>query len=1094
LRETTEPTGDGTLTGLTDVTANNNGNYAVDFGLKKCLALSIALVPVSCFGGTNGSATVSVSAGGTAPFNYDWSNVAGTNNPASQTGLAAGTYTVTVTDANMCSATSEATITQPASGMNPTITPTNVACFGGTTGAVSASVTGGTAPYNYDWSNVAGTNNPAAQTGLAAGTYTITITDFNGCTTVASQVITQPSAALSISMPVSTNILCFGGNTGAITAAASSGTPTYIYDWSNVAGTNNPAAQTGLVAGTYTVTVTDVNLCTQTASVTLTQPVAALSAAGTMVTNVLCYGQNTGAVTAVGTGGTIPYTYDWSNVAGANNPAAQTGLALGLYTVTITDGNLCTSTFVANITQPSSALNAFITSTNIVCFGASTGSISVTPTGGTSPYTYDWSNLAGTNDPAAQTGLPAGTYTVTVTDANLCTVVVTKAITQPTVALTLAITPVNINIACFGANTGAITGVASGGTPNYTYDWSNLAGAINPAAQTGLAAGTYTVTVTDANLCTQTSSVTVTQPPSELTASITASINILCYGQSTGSATAAGSGGTAPYTYDWSNVSGTNNPATQTGLAAGTYTVTVSDANSCTKTVTVTITQPSTAVTAPIASTAILCNGGSNGTATVAAAGGTGPYTYDWNNVAGANNPAAQTGLSAGTYTVTATDANGCTAVESITLTAPPALVATASFMAQGGCTMPDGTINLAVTGGTPGAGTGYTYDWSNLAGTNDPQNQSGVGSGTYTVTVTDANNCTVTSSVIVAALGGVAASVVSVVGNNCQGTISLAISGGSSPITYDWSNNGVGGSDPQNLSGVGAGTYTVTVTAGNGCTATASATYLGCDQGDLPDPTPGTGTNNYQTLITNGGPNHEIVPGFFLGASIDQEPNGQPQSSASGDLGDEDGLTLSPLQVGQTAIAQIAYTVPTGPPATIAIMLDFNDNGVFEPSEIFTATVPGGSMGTQAINIPVPTNSVTNNEDIGVRLRLTTNSAAAANPNGPAPNGEVEDYTAIVACTTTLEVMNTSVCSNGGTVDLSSLVTNSGGGTLSYYATQANAEAGTNPLPSSTVTVTSAQNYYIRTEVTAGCYAVKGVSIVLEAPTCGVITVTGTN
>ncbi len=240
--------------------------------------------------------------------------------------------------------------------------------------------------------------------------------------------------------------------------------------------------------------------------------------------------------------------------------------------------------------NPSPTLSS--TQVNVLCNGASTGSIDLTVTGGTSPYTYAWSNSATTQDIS---GLVAGTYTVTVTDANSCTKTLSATITQPSA---LALSSTQVNVLCNGNATGSIDLTVSGGTSPYTYAWSNSA---TTQDISGLAAGTYTVTVTDANACTKTLSATITQP-SALTLSKT-QVNVLCNGNATGSIDLTVSGGTSPYTYAWSNSATTQDIS---GLVAGTYTVTVTDANSCTKTISATITQPA-ALTASATTTNSTC-------------------------------------------------------------------------------------------------------------------------------------------------------------------------------------------------------------------------------------------------------------------------------------------------------------------------------------------------------------------------------------------------------------------------------------------------------------------------------------------------------
>src|SRR5438477_918547 len=301
-------------------------------------------------------------------------------------------------------------------------------------------------------------------------------------------------------------------------------------------------------------------------------------------------------------------------------------LAAGSYTMTVKDAHGCTTTQAVTITQPASAVSASISSqTNVACFGGSTGSVTVAGSGGTSPYTF---SKDGVNFGASGTfgSLAAGSYTVTVKDANGCTTTQPVTITQPASALGSSISS-QTNVACFGGATGSVTVAGSGGTSPYTYA---IDGATFGASATfnNLAAGSYTVTVKDANGCTTTQGVTITQPAAALGASISSQTNVACFGNSTGSVTVAGSGGTAPYAYAIDGVT-FGNSGIFSNLAAGSYTVTVKDANGCTTTQGVTITQPVSALGASISSqTNVACFGNSTGSVTVAGSGGTAPYAY----------------------------------------------------------------------------------------------------------------------------------------------------------------------------------------------------------------------------------------------------------------------------------------------------------------------------------------------------------------------------------------------------------------------------------------------------------------------------------
>ncbi len=321
---------------------------------------------------------------------------------------------------------------------------------------------------------------------------------------------------------------------GSIDLTVTGGTGAYTYSsWTGGAITTQDIS--GKASGTYTVTVTDANACTKTLSATITQPAAGLALTSTQV-NVLCFGGSTGSIDLTVTGGTGAYTYSWT---GGATTQDLTGKASGTYTVTVTDANACTKTLSATITQPAAGLTLTSTQVNVLCFGGSTGSIDLTVTGGTSPYTYAWTGGATTQDIS---GKVAGTYTVTVTDANACTKTLSATITEPTV-LTLSVTTVNST--CGNAN-GSVDLTVTGGTGAYTSSWT---GGATTQDLTGKVAGTYTVTVTDANACTKTISATVnnTNGPSLSTTQV----NILCFGAATGSIDLTVTGGTSPFTYAW---------------------------------------------------------------------------------------------------------------------------------------------------------------------------------------------------------------------------------------------------------------------------------------------------------------------------------------------------------------------------------------------------------------------------------------------------------------------------------------------------------------------------------------------------------------
>ncbi|MBN4066147.1 SprB repeat-containing protein, partial [Candidatus Amoebophilus asiaticus] len=733
-------------------------------------------------GNSDGSATAT-GTGGTGSLTYTWSTGATTQTITSVPG---GTYTVTVADANGCFQSAIVSVND-LGGPNVYMTDsTDASCNGGSDGTATASVTGGTLPYTYSWIPSGGTD--SIGTGLSAGSYTIQVTDSNGC--IASAVVTIGEPAALTPLTAQTNVSCNGSCDGTASISGSGGTPAYTYSWSTGATTTSI---TSLCPGTYYVTITDANQCTVSTSVTISEPVVLSVAMGS--TDVSCNGGSDGTAGATASGGTLPYTYTWSNSATTANIS---GLTIGTYMVTVQDANNCLVIDSITVNEPT-ILGVNITSTNVSCNGGSDGTAKASAFGGTPAYTYNWTTGA-TSDSIG--GLAAGTYTVTVTDANGCQTIESIIITQPAI---IGLSMTKSDVTCNGGNDGQASVAVVGGFPAYTYQWSS--GGTAPL-ESSLSAGTYTVTVIDANGCIAIDSIVINEPtPITLFMS---SDDANC-GQTDGKARVSASGGTTPYTYSWSNGATTAN---NNGVATGTYTVTVTDNNGCIAIDSVIVNDlpgPTVVITDSVD---VSCNGNNDGTATVSAYGGTTPYIYLWSNSA---TTVTISSLSPGIYTATVTDANGCVGTASVTINEPAVLIITMGKTDASCNSGNDGTASATVSGGT----NPYTYNWSN-GGTGS--SISNLIAGTYTVTVRDANNCSSIDSITINEPIAISLTTgktdVSCNGGN-DGTASVTASGGTIPYTYSWSNGGAG----QTEISLTAGIYTVTVTDANGCTATASIT-----------------------------------------------------------------------------------------------------------------------------------------------------------------------------------------------------------------------------------------------------------------------------
>ncbi|MBN8682228.1 MAG: choice-of-anchor E domain-containing protein, partial [Chitinophagales bacterium] len=977
-----------------------------------CTAPTLTTAPSNpgCPAATNGSINLTVTGGSGTSFTYDWSND-GAETPDNDledlSGVGAGTYTVTVTSNDGCSATTSATLNDPAP-LNLNLTPIPATTCVPVNGAVALTVTGGTGAYTYDWSND-GEETPDNDfedlTGVAPGTYTVTVTDANGCTATNSATVGGPTGpSVNVSQ---VNVLCFGASTGALDITASGGTGAYSYAWSDLPGSPDPEDRTGLPAGTYTVTVTDGASCTVSATYMLTQPTTAVSVVVSGQTNILCFGASTGAIDITATGGTGAYTYAWSDLPGSPDPEDRSGLPQGTYTVTVTDANNCTATVSATLTQPTAAISINVSQTNILCFGASTGAIDITATGGTGAYTYAWSDLPGSPDPEDRTGLPQGTYTVTVTDANNCTGTRSVTLTQPSAAVSVSGIPIN-STNCITPN-GAINITASGGTGAYTYAWADLQGSPDPEDRSGLAPGTYTVTVTDANNCTATNSFTVAPPPSPSVV-VSGTTNILCFGESTGAIDITASGGTGTYTYAWSDLPGSPDPEDRTGIPAGTYTVTVTDGAGCFATTSTTLTQPAAALSVTLAG--VSTTDCINGTVDINVSGGTGAYTYDWSNDGAEtpdNDPQDLVIAIPGSYTVTVTDANGCTATLSATFTGcdkgdlptPPYATTNAD----------NGPSHVIVTGIKIGASVDAEADGQpNGTATGDGADEDGF-VPTAPANMLVAGQTTNISIPVMNMTGGDAKLTVYIDFDN-DGDLTDANEMFFTTVANLATSASLSVVVPANAvlnTNIGVRfrlttdvAMSPTGFASNGEVEDYLVQVMGFDYGDLSDSGAGTGTGNYNTTVADNGPSHKIVPGIKLGASVDAESNGQPSTTANGDdtndtdptaaTDDEDGVILPMFVTGTASIITVNYMNMTGGDAKLTVFIDWNKDGDFlDAGEMYSTTVANNTSST-ALNVTPPMTAVLN-MDLGVRVRLSTDVNASMSPTGPAPDGEVEDY-----------------------------------------------------------------------------------------------------
>ncbi|OEK07022.1 hypothetical protein BFP71_05025 [Roseivirga misakiensis] len=778
------------LSGLTAgsytvVITDNNGctitdTYAITD--PPVLTLTSSATDVSCFSAGDGAIDITP-VGGEGPYTFAWSNGATTEDLS---GLGPGNYTINITDSRGCSTNQSFVINEP-SQLGLIYSTNNVSCFGSADGDIDITVSGGTAPYTYAWSN---SSTGEDLNSLVAGDYTVIVTDANGCTINETITVTEPSAPLSNTATV-IDISCFGGSDGSIALNPVGGTAPYTYSW-NTGSTNKDIF--GLSDGSYQVTITDANGCQIVENYTISMPTALLVSGSQ--TNVLCNGNAMGTVDLVVSGGTAPYTYSWSN---GETTEDISSISAGTYNVTVTDSRGCAINRNFTITEPL-ALNVTSNIVDVACFGDADGSIDVSVSGGIGPYTYAWSNGETTQD---LFNISGGTYTLTITDGNACQETFTYTVQEPSAPL--SVSGVVVDETCFGDNQGAIQLTVAGGTGPYTYAWNQGA---TTKDLSGLGRGVYQVTVTDNNGCTIQSDFTITGP-NAITV-IEAITDVSCNGQADGAIDLQLSGGTGPYTYLWSDGALTED---RTNLTPGNYSVTITDNNGCATVGNYTVTEPA-ALTIGHSITDVSCFGESNGAIVVNVSGGTLPYSYAWNNGETTKDLSA---LSGGSYELTVTDNNGCIITETFVVDEPVALNATATITDETCFGDNQGAIALNVTGGTGP----YTYSWNQGSTSKDIF---GLSQGTYQVTITDAQGCSIQSDFAVSGPAALTMSstvdVVSCFGAD-DGAIDLTIAGGTGPYNFAWSN----GESTEDISNLAPATYAVVVTDANGCSTTENFT-----------------------------------------------------------------------------------------------------------------------------------------------------------------------------------------------------------------------------------------------------------------------------
>lgn len=681
----------------------------------------------TCAGEATGSASI---VPGSNEFTYQW-NDAATQTGATATGLAAGPYEVYIQDQDGCDTTMLVNIGDPAVLSLVSMVPTMESCLGDADGTITATASGGTTPYNYTWSN--GDTGPVLT--ATSGMYTVTVTDANGCgpATASSQITPTglPNAAVAgpdlVSCPNSGPVYLNETVVNAPSGAWSGGDGVLNGVFPNIDYTLGPG---DIAAGSVTLTLVTIgnDVCPQASDqmvISIPQHFIGLQA---VHTDALCNGTATGSATVVTS--STDFTYGWAP--GGQTGQSVTNLLAGAYTVTVVDTNGCDTTLQVNIAEPDAIAVASMNSTNETCGGLGNGLLQAVVSGGTAPYTYSWSN----GSTAASITAGAGDYSVSVSDANGCapavgsgTIVATGLPNQADAGTDLVACQGQYPIALQGVVVNATSGQWSGG--NGSILGSGLQVVYQPHPAEVLAGGVdlALVTIGNSTCPPDTDLVHINLSNSFLSAALDPS-NALCAGDQNGSITF--SPAIPGLVYQWDDAAAQQS-ATATGLVAGTYGVTVTDVWGCDTTFTAAVTEPSALVVAQVGTTDVSCYGGNNGAMNVQLSGGTPSYSILWNN---GSTGSIASGLVVGDYTAVVTDANGCTAQATGTISQPDPIVVTVDT--------PDtvcvNTTNVFSATATGGAG-GYLFNWGGM-GYDTVVQLAFQNSQTILLTVVDQNGC----------------------------------------------------------------------------------------------------------------------------------------------------------------------------------------------------------------------------------------------------------------------------------------------------------------------------------------------------------------
>lgn len=755
---------------------------------------------VQCNGESTGSIDI-LAGGGTPPLQFSINDGFDYQSSPVFSNLMSGDYYVRILDANGCeeiNTGNPVTINEPSPVNITGESSTSINCNGVDDGTISILASGGTGTLTYTLNPGSVSNTTGNFAGIGPGSYTVTVTDDNGCSDISSSFDFSYPPLLVISGETSTPIHCFGIDDGTITISASGGTGLLTYTIMPGGSSNNDGNFTGIGPGSYTVTVIDENGCTISSNVlNLVYPPEIVIDSETS-TPLTCNGIDDATITVSASGGTGTLTYELNPGGISNTTGIFTGLGPGTYTIEVTDDNACgpviSSPFI--LSYPAAIVIDSESSVPLMCFGIDDASISVSASGGTGILTYTLNPGSLTNTTGDFTSLGPGNYTVRVTDDNGC--FIESSVFNLSYPPQLVIdSEASTDINCNGIDDGTITVSASGGTGTLTYTL-NPGGISNTTGTfAGLGPGTYTVMVNDDNGCSVNSNPFIFNYPPAISIDSETSTGISCNAADDATITIEASGGTGTLTYTLNpGAIASNMTGVFTGLLPGIYSVAVSDINGCgpinSSDFTFTEPAPLNVTVNPTSNTALACFGDNNGTLDITVTGGTMPYGFNWWGPGGFSDTVQNiSGLETGPYNLVTTDANGCIASYTplVNITSPPEILVSLAATAVTCFGDNDGTITVTASGGVPPleySRNGIIWQASNLF--------SGLSAATYTIYVRDTNvptACILTDTITVSQPTQVRiiTEIADNTNQNCygdaNGVITLDATGGTGTLLY---------------------------------------------------------------------------------------------------------------------------------------------------------------------------------------------------------------------------------------------------------------------------------------------------------------------